>query len=370
MKIAFIGQKGLPARTGGVERHVEGLVLKLAQNGDDIIVYGQKDYNQAKLINNPRIRLINVASFKSKNFEAIIRTFLSCLDLLRRRVDIIHFQSIGPSSLIPLVRILKPHTPIVFTFHCQDYHHQKWGALARWYLKLGEKIANRYADQVITVSKELTEHVGEIYHNSPLYIPNGVFPPAAKAATEIVERWGLNKDSYILWAGRLIHHKGVQYLIKAYQEIKTNKKLVIVGAGSYTDDYVQQLYKLAAGNENIIFTGNQSGEILKELFANAYLLVQPSESEGLSLTLLEAMSYSLACLASDIEANKEAIADTGVFFKNKDYKDLKYKLIELLAQPDLVKELGEKAFIRVQKNYNWDGISQQTIKVYHSLLNK
>ncbi|MCX6798372.1 MAG: glycosyltransferase family 4 protein [Candidatus Falkowbacteria bacterium] len=370
MRIAFIGQKGLPAKTGGVERHVEGLALKLAEAGHDVFIYGQKDYNQAKLINNPRIKLINIPSFKSKNFEAIVRTLLSCLDLLRRRIDIIHFQSIGPASLIPLARILKPKTPLVFTFHCRDYYHQKWGRLAKGYLKFGEKVGNRYADKVITISKELTKYCQENYHNYPHYIPNGVFVPQKKAAREITDKWGLSKDSYILWAGRLIRHKGVQYLIKAYNEIKTAKKLVIVGAGSYTDDYVQELYKLANGNENIIFTGNQSGAILNELFSNAYLLVQPSESEGLSLTLHEAMSYGLTCLVSDIEANKEAIADTGLSFKNKDYNDLKNKLIELLDKPELARDLGVKAFARAQKDYDWDDINQQTISIYKNLLNK
>ncbi|MFA5163323.1 MAG: glycosyltransferase family 4 protein [Patescibacteria group bacterium] len=370
MKIAFIGQKGLPAKTGGVERHVEGLVSKLASAGHEVLVYGQKDYNQPNLVKDGRVKLINIPSLPLKNLEAIIRTFLSCLDLLRHRVDIIHVQSIGPGSLIPLLKILKPKTPVVFTFHCQDYHHQKWGRLARWYLKLGERLGNRYADRVITTSHELTAYTGATYHNDPIYIPNGVFIPDKLAAEEITARWGLNKGSYILWVGRLVRHKGVQYLLKAYQEIKTDKKLVIVGAGSYTDDYVQELYDLAKGNENIIFTGNQSGKTLNELFSNAYLLVQPSESEGLSLALLEAMSYGLACIVSDITANKEAVAEAGVTFRDKDYQDLRVKLEQLLKDESLVSELGNKALNRVKHEYSWDDISQNTLKIYHELLNK
>lgn len=370
MQIAFIGQKGLPAKTGGVERHVEGLASKLAQTGNTVLVYGQKDYNQPTLIKDGRIKLINVPSLPLKNLEAIIRTFLSCLDLMRHRVDIIHFQSIGPGSLIPLLKLLKPRTPIVFTFHCQDYHHQKWGRLARWYLKLGERLGNRYADQVITISHELTEYTSNIYHNNPSYIPNGVFIPNKSEADKITEQWGLTKDSYILWVGRMVRHKGVQYLLKAYQELKTDKKLVIVGASSYTDDYVQELHDLAKGNDNIIFTGNQSGETLNELFSNAYLLVQPSESEGLSLALLEAMSYGLACIVSDITANKEAVGEAGVIFRDKDYTDLKTKLEQLLHDNSSVADLGNKALVRVKQEYSWDDISRNTLSIYQKLLSK
>lgn len=370
MKIAFIGQKGLPAKTGGVERHVEGLVSKLAEAGHEILVYGQADYNQAQALTQKNIKLINIPSLKSKNLEALIRTFLSCLDLTRRKVDIIHFQSIGPASLLPLVKILKRKTPIVFTFHCQDYHHQKWGFFARLYLKLGEWLGNRFADRVICISKELTTYTDNRYHNAPNYIPNGVFIPNKKEAIEISKQWGLEKNSYILWVGRLVRHKGVQYLIDAYKELETDKKLVIVGAGSYTDDYVQELYSSASGNENIIFTGNQSGATLNELFSNAYLLVQPSESEGLSVALLEAMSFGLACLVSDIEANKEAVDDAGLTFINKDYKDLKIKLAKLLNNQEEVEKLGAKAVERAAREYGWDDISQKTLAIYENLINK
>jgi len=370
MRIAFIGQKGWPAKTGGIERHVEGLVTKLIQAGHEVFVYGQSGYNRRNLVKDKNLILINIPSLPLKNFEAIIRTFLSIIDLCFRKIDIIHFQSIGPASLLPLVKILKPRTPVVFTFHCQDYHHQKWGVFARFYLKLGEKIGNRFADQVITISQELTEYTRNNYHNDPAYIPNGVFIPEKSEAKEISARWNLQPGSYILWVGRLVRHKGVQYLLKAYQEIKTDKKLVIVGAGSYTDDYVKELYELAQDDERIIFTGNQAGATLNELFSNAYLLVQPSESEGLSIALLEAMSYGLPCIISDIPANQEAMSGTGLTFKTKDYQDLKLKLERLLAEPDEAKELGAKALARVRQEYSWDDISQQTIKIYERLANR
>lgn len=368
MKIAFIGQKGIPARTGGVEKYVESLSANLVKGGHDVLVYARKKYNPG-IKEYKGVKVVSLASLPGKNFEAISHTFFACLDLWFRRVDVINFESIGPSSLLWLLRILKPKTPIVFTFHCQDYYHQKWGRFARWYLKFGEKVGCNLADATITVSKGLNKYAKEKYNINPIYIPNGVSVPNIIPVSQI-RRWGLEKDSYIVAISRLIRHKGLHYLVKAYKDLKTDKKLVIVGDGAYTNDYVQELHKLAEGNDNIIFTGNQGGNILGELFSNAYAFVQPSENEGLSISLLEAMSYSKACLVSNIDANLEAIADTGVVFENKNVEDLKNKLSYLLANPEEIKVFGAKAMTRVKKEYNWQDIAQNIIKVYNDVTSK
>ncbi len=369
MKIAFIGQKGIPTKTGGVERQIEDLALNMVKNGHEVFVYARSSYNTEKLREWNGVKIITVAGVASKNLDAITSTFFACLDLIRRRYDVIHFQSIGPASMLWLARLLKPRTPIVFTFHCQDYYHQKWGAFAKIYLKFGEMVGNLLATKTIVTSNTLLKYTADKYHNDPVYIPSSTKLNDLVAASEI-KKWGLDKENYISYIGRLVRHKGVHYLIKAYQEIKTDKKLVIVGDGAYTDDYVKELHELAGSNPNIIFTGNQSGQILRELFSNSAIFVQPSESEGLSFALLEAMSYSRACLVSDIEPNLEALAGTGVSFKSGSYEDLRDKLQTMLDGSVNLDTLGAVALARVKSEYDISKITLQTLSLYQEVLKK
>jgi len=366
MRIAFIGQKGMPTQNGGVEIYAENLAINLVKRGHEVLTYSRRYYSGG-LKEYKGVRIISVPSWRGKNFEAITNTFFACLDLAFRKVDVINVQAIGPASLIWLLKILKPRTPIIFTFHCQDYHQKKWGAFARAYLKFGERVGCRLADKVITTSQVLNEYTKETYNLDPIYIPYGAFTPE-KLPVRDIRRWGLEKDNYITYIGRLVRHKGVHYLIEAFKQIKTDKKLVIVGDSAHTDDYVAELRELAAGDDRIIFTGNQSGSVLKELFSNAYLFVQPSEYEGLSVALLEAMGWQLACLVSDIEQNREGIADCGVTFKNKDVADLRVKLSQLLEQPAEVSRLGQDAAERVKQEYNWNTIVLDIEKAYQAAI--
>ena len=369
MKIAFIGQKGIPTKTGGVERYTENLAINMARAGHEVFVYSRNSYNTEKLNEYQGVKIITTPSITSKNLDAITGTFLAILDSVRRDYDIIHFQSIGPALLMWLLKILKPKTKIVFTFHCQDYHHKKWGVLAKLSLRLGEFIGNKLADEVITVSESLAKYARDKYGNQAFCIPSSAQISDLVEANNIKE-WGLEKDSYIVSIGRLIRHKGVHYLIEAYKNIKTDKKLVIVGEGSYTDDYVKELHDLAGDNVNIIFTGNKSGQVLKELFSNAAVFVQPSESEGLSFALVEAMSYARPCLVSDIESNKEALAETGIFFKDRDVSDLTDKLQALLDNPEEMKVKGAAALERVKEEYDAVKITDRVLDLYQKVLGK
>jgi len=365
MKIAFIGQKGLPTKNGGIEKYTENLALNLVQRGHEVFVYSRRYYS-GNLKEYKGIKIISAPTIKTKHLEAIINTFFASLDVIFRKVDVINFQAIGPASLIWLVKLFKPKTPIIFTFHCQDYYHQKWGKLARWYLKLGEKIGCRWADKVIVTSRVLADYVQKNYGFNPVYIPYGAYVQN-KLPVQEIRRWGLEKESYIVYIGRLVKHKGVHYLINAYKQIKTNKKLVIVGESAYTDNYVQELHQLAKNDDRIIFTGNQSGLALNELFSNAYIFIQPSEYEGLSVALLEAMGWGLTCLVSDIPQMKEGIANNGVTFKNKNAADLKNKLEALLNNPEEVKRLGTLASQRINQEYNWSNITSNIEKLCQEL---
>jgi glycosyltransferase involved in cell wall biosynthesis len=228
-------------------------------------------------------------------------------------------------------------------------------------------MCSQKADTVITVSKSLLDHVfGKYPQAHAQYVPNGVNIPAILPAQEITAKWGLTKDSYILNLGRLVANKGVEYLIAAYKQLETDKKLVIVGDGVMETE----LQLLADNHPNIIFAGNQIGQTFGELFSNACLFVQPSESEGLSLSLLEAMSYHNPCLVSNIPANREVVGENGATFQSTDIEDLKNKLTELLASPDKLKANKEAMYTKVVQEYDWYKIVNHIVDIYTQAIAK
>lgn len=375
MKIALIGQKGIPARSGGIERHVEELSIRLAKAGHEVFVYSRKHYTQYQDKKYKGVNLIYLPSLKTKHLDAITHTLFASVDALRRDFDIIHYQGVGPSTLAFIPRILKRKAKVISTFHCRDQFHQKWGLIARMYLKFGEFSSCKFPHQAIGVSK-IIRNLGLKKYNANIdYIPNGVAIQKHEGY-DAIRKFGLKPNSYVMTCARLVKHKGIHYLIKAFIELKREVgelklkelKLVIVGDSAYTDDYVAYLKKLAKGREDIVFTGFQSGKNLSQLFSNAYVYAHPSESEGLPITVLEAMQYGNTVLVSNIPENIEAFAGNGYMFENKNVDDLKYKLKLLIENPQLVAETGVKAAKYVSKNYNWEDITKNTINLYSRVL--
>jgi glycosyltransferase involved in cell wall biosynthesis len=365
MRVFIIGQKGIPAHGGGIERHVEELAIRLASKGQDVFVYARKGYTKSDQATYKGVNVLYTPTIYTKHLEAITHTFLSILNLLRQKqVDIIHIHGIGPSLLVPFARLIKPRAKVISTIHCSDYNHQKWGGFARLALRLGERIGSTMSHLPITVSKGLKKQIKENYKANGVYIPNGVPLPELNSDPESLKQWNIEPGNYIVAVNRLIRHKGVHFLVEAYNQLQTDKKLVIVGGSEYTDDYVKELHELAKGNENIIFTGKQSGDNLKALYQHAYLFVQPSLSEGLSIALLEALSYKQTVLASDIPENLEVVEGIGYTFASGDSKDLAKRLEFLVTHPEIVKQRKELGRDHVAKHYDWGQIADNTIAVY------
>lgn len=372
-KIAFIGHKGIPASYGGVERHVEELGIRLTQRGHCIIVYSRKNYNNFSGYYKG-VRVINLPAIPQKHTEMISHTFVSCLDVLEKDIEIVHIHSVDPAIISFLPRI---KAKVVATSHGQAYRREKWGPVAKSISKIAERFYAALPNTRIAVSKTLKRYYETKYKCNVYYIPNGVNLPVPKMRPTskkfiIDEREiTLEANSYFLYVGRILPTKGVDTLIKGWQiagqkfRFRPDEKLVIVGGSSYTDDYVFQLKSMSG--PATIWLGYRYGDELDWLYANAYCVVIPSEIEGLALTLLEAMSYAKCVIYSDIPENAEAAEDVGIAFRNRDPGDLAEKINMVLENRKMCQELGEKAQERIKKEYNWESVVDQTEEVYKLL---
>lgn len=380
MKIAMIGQKGLPAVWGGVERHVEELATRLVKNGHQVTVYSRSWYSQKRTKYNglphrqAGVNLRFVPSIHTKNLDAITHTLFSTIDALRRDFDIIHYHGVGPALLSFIPRLLKPSAKVIVTFHCQDRLHGKWNWFAKIMLRLGEYAACKFPQETIVVSQTLQKYVKEEYGCEAIYLPNGV-ASAQKSDGKTFEKFGLKKNQYILAVSRLVSHKAIHYLIEAFRQLKKKQpalaadlKLAIVGDGSFTDHYVEYLRAMTLDLPDIIFTGWQKDKELSDLFSGSLFFAHPSQSEGLPLVVLEAMSYEKAVIVSDIPEHQEIIIDKRFLFEHNSVADLTRKLIWVLQNPTIRKVAQIQNRQLVEKEYNWETIAPLLEALYQKMM--
>ncbi len=276
MKIAMIGHKRIPSREGGVEIVVDELSTRMAALGHEVVAFNRSGYHvsgkefdekRGKVYNG--VRLITVPTFKSSKLNAITYSFLATLMALTGHYDVIHYHAEGPCTMLFIPKLFGIR--VVATIHGLDWQRAKWGNFASKVLKLGEKMAARYADEVIVLSKDMKNYFRKVYKRETVYIPNGITNPVYREPGIIKERFGLEKDGYILFLARLVPEKGIHYLIKAFQKINTEKKLVIAGGNSHATEYVEKIRRMAVKDSRIIFTGFVQGKELEELYSNAYV---------------------------------------------------------------------------------------------------
>ncbi len=362
LKIAIIGAKGVPATYGGVEKHAEELAVRLASREHRVFVYCRPHYVDGDSQFKGVTRIIR-PTVRQKHLEMIVHTGISTLDSLRRDFDIIHFQSVDPAILSFLG---KASARVVVTSHGRAYRVAKWGRYARSMSMLAERLFARVPQARIAVSKTLTEYYGRRYGCRVSYIPNGV-AVQNEVGDDRVSGFSLEPGGYILFVGRLIRTKGCHLLIDAYKSLNTEKRLVIVGDVGYPSQYYTVLK--ANESERVRFLGFRFGEDLRQLLYNCSLFVQPSESEGLSMSLLEAMSMARPVVYSDIPENVEVALGCGIPFRSGDSGDLARAMEKVLEDPLLGKRLGEAGRERVKREHNWDTIALETEKVYIGLSN-
>ena len=370
LKVAMIGHKRIPSREGGVEIVVEELSTRMVKKGMEVTCYNRKGkhaLDKSQKVNHIKeykgVKLKSVLTIDVKGLAAMTSSFFGAIKILFSKNNIVHFHAEGPCAMIPIIKFFSKKK-IIVTIHGLDWQRAKWGGFATKYIKFGEKMAAKYADEIIVLSENVKKYFKDTYNRETNFIPNGVNKPEIKDANIIKDKFNLAKDSYILFLGRLVPEKGIHYLIEAYNKINTDKKLVIAGGSSDTDTYFNELKEKAKDNKNIIFTGFVQGEELEELYSNAYIYVLPSDLEGMPLSLLEAMSYKNCCLTSDIPECKTVMDDNGVTFKKSDVNDLKEKLQYLVDNVDKVNKYKSEAQDYILKKYNWDDVVDKTIELY------
>lgn len=367
MKIAMIGHKRIPSREGGVEIVVEELAVRMTERGHTVHVYNRgghhvagRENDAAKLKEYKGARIITVPTFDNKKLNAVVYAALATLRALFGRYDVIHYHAEGPCSMLWIARLFGIRT--VATIHGLDWQRSKWGGFASKFLMLGEKTAAKYADEIIVLSKNVQEYFRKTYNRETNYIPNGVEIPKKKNPDIIRKKYGLEKNSYILFLARLVPEKGLHYLLDAFKGIDTDKKLVIAGGTSHSDEYVEKIKKLASEDERVIMTGFVQGQELEELFSNCFLYVLPSDVEGMPISLLEAMSYGCVCLTSDIDENTQLTRGFGYKFRRGDISDLKSVLEQLVKNGVSACEPEMQEYIK--KHYGWEGIVDDTLELY------
>ena len=370
MRIAMFGQKRIPSREGGVEIVVEELSTRMAVLGHKVTCYNRRGHHVSgsqydtfteKEYKNVRIK--TVPTIEKKGLAAVSSSFFAALCSLFGRYDVVHIHAEGPAAFCFIPKLFRKR--VVVTVHGLDWQREKWkSGFGAKYIHLGEKMAVKHADEIIVLSKGVQRYFMDTYGRETVFIPNGVNRPEIKHADIINKRFGLSKDSYILYLGRIVPEKGEHYLIDAFKQIDTDKKLVIAGGSSDTDEYMDRLKKMAQGDERIVFTGFVQGQMLEELYSNAYIYVLPSDLEGMPLSLLEAMSYGNCCLVSDIKECTEVIEDKAEVFRKSDIDDLRIRLQELCSREDLVQKYKEDATEYICGRYDWNKIVDKTLELY------
>lgn len=369
LNIAMFGHKRVPSREGGVEIVVEELSARLVKKGHSVTCYnrsgkhiGGEQFQKEQLKDYKGIRIRKVPTIDKKGLAAVSSSIFASFKTSFGHYDVVHIHAEGPAFMCWLPKLFRKK--VIVTVHGLDHRRAKWGKFAGKYIMSGEKNAVRFADEIIVLSKGVKKYFQDTYNRETVFIPNGVNKPEPVSADIIKEKFGLGKDEYILFLGRLVPEKGLRYLIESFKEIQTDKKLVIAGGSSDTSEFEKEIKELASSDERIVFTGFVEGQALSELYSNAYIYTLPSDLEGMPLSLLEAMSYGNCCLTSDIGECADVVGEKAVLFRKSDTDDLREKMQTLCDNEALVNKYKSEAAEYILSKYNWDIVTDETLKVY------
>jgi glycosyltransferase involved in cell wall biosynthesis len=370
LRVAMIGQRGVPATFGGVEHHVEELGARLAARGHHVRVFCRANYGADHPMTYRGMELRHIRTLSAKHFDAITHSGVSTVAALAGGYDVIHYHALGPGLAAPLPRLVG-RARVVLTVHGLDDERAKWGRGAKSVLRTAQWMSARVPNATIVVSRALAEHYDRHHGRHTVYIPNGVTEPAPRPAAAIRERFGLEPGGYVLFVGRLVPEKAPDLLLRAYLRLGRREKLVVAGGSSFTDDYVAELRRMAGGDPRVIFTDYVYGSLLAELYTNAAAFVLPSRLEGLPLTLLEAASYGIPVVASNIAPHVEVLGGDAPgqrLFPVDDELALAAVLDRVLEHPDSERAGAANLRHHVMQSYRWDAVTSATEQLYYRVL--
>jgi len=380
VRIAMIGQKGVPASYGGIEHHVEELGSRLARRGHEVTVYCRRGYCAATAATHRGMALAHVPTIGTKHLDAIVHSALSTVHAMRREPDVIHFHALGPGLLAPLPRITG-RAKVVLTVHGRDDQRAKWSPGARAVLGVAGWMSATVPDATIAVSQALADSYASHARHRVVYIPNGA-PEDAVPVTDVpggraapggaLDRLGLDPGRYLLWVGRVVPEKAPDVLLRAYRRVEGDTRLVVVGGSSFTDAFTARVRELAAHDRRVCMADYQFGADLDELYRNALGFVLPSDLEGLPLTLLEAVAHGLPIVASAIAPHVEVLGATSApgrrLFPRGDERALAAALRQLVGDPHGERRGANAARPEVMARYSWDRAADATERLYEELL--
>ena len=370
ISIAMLGHKRIPSREGGIEIVVEELAVRMAARGYRVTCYNRSGHHvSGKEFDTRRggeyrgVRLKTAAAINRKGLAAVTSSFFASLAAAVGPYDVVHIHAEGPAAFCWLPRLMGKR--VVVTVHGLDWQRAKWkGGLGARYIHLGEKMAVRFAHEIIVLNRAAQQYFKDRYGKETRLIPNGVSRAEYAAPDRIREVFGLEKDAYLLFLGRMVPEKGIHYLIEAFRGVQTDRKLVVAGGASDSEAYIDRLKEQAGGDSRIVFTGFVQKELLRELYSNAYVYVLPSDVEGMPLSLLEALSYGCCCVTSDIPECVDVTGEYGVAFQKGSAVDLRVKLQELCDDIGQVYRRREGAADYVCRRHRWDEVVDRTLELY------
>ena len=370
-KVVMLGQKRIPSREGGIEVVVEELSTRMVKKGYEVTCFNRRghhvsgqEFDVDELSEYKGIKLKSVFTIERKGFAAMTSSIFGAIKAAFGKYDVVHFHAEGPCAMLWLPKLFGKRC--IATIHGLDHQREKWGRLASAYIMMGEKCAAKFADEIIVLSQGVKDYFKETYNRETRFIPNGATKAEKVEADLIKTQFGLEKDEYILFLGRIVPEKGLTYLVDAFKKVSTDKKLVIAGGASDTNLFMNNLKEQASGDDRIIFTGFVQGQILEELYSNCYVYTLPSDLEGMPLSLLEAMSYGCCCLVSDIAECADVVEDKTAVFPKGNIEALQAKLQELCDKPELVEKYKSEASEFICDKYNWDDVVEKTLKLYEN----
>ena len=359
---------GLPPAYGGAETFINEISRRLVKKGHEITVYGSKGLYKGKISSYFGVKIRNLPYFYNKWIDFPLRRILSILDVLGRKVDVIHLCGSDSALYASLIKLHK--IGIVLTIDGMEWERSSWPLLVRLLVRSVITLPKYTVDELIIDSIPVYHYYIKKLNIPATYIPYGADIDVGHDLCPIHMKLGLQPGKYILFIGRLVKEKGVHILLQAYDKVsnKFNLPLVIVGGTSFEQSYFEELKRFA--KRDVIFTGPIYGPESRDLLRNALIYVSPSYLEGTSPAILQAMGCGKCVIVSDIPMNRAAFGNSVVYFKVKDSTDLAEMLQDLLSDEKLIEKYQQLAINKIKTMYSWNSMADKYEESYYRSLRK